>query len=151
MNWNKKTVKSAKNYFRVAEEALEENPTLKKIVLLNRIPRFDSMNMDPLQIKHQLSNLANHEYTKLHSKSQFRERIIIGKHNIENSAFSREQTYGKAGFGRFDGLHMVGKNGRTAFTNSLENILVDADIIKPKISNHPAGRNDDHPGCSQPT
>ena len=140
----KKAVDSARNYFSIAEETLKENPSLRKIVLLNRISRFDLLHKDPLQIKHQLSNLANLEYSKLHTRSSLKDKIIIGKHNIDNSIFNRDQMYGIPGAGKYDGIHMFGRKGKIAFTNSLLDILKSAEIIKTSDNttfHKSAGRN----------
>ena len=44
------------NMITAAQRILETNPSIEKILILERTPRFDTKNADPLQLKAKLSD-----------------------------------------------------------------------------------------------
>ena len=44
---------------KVAENALANHPNIKKVIIINHPPRFDTPNMDPMSLKSKLANYAN--------------------------------------------------------------------------------------------
>ena len=53
----KKAMKSSQNMFAIAERALETSPNLSKVILMEHPPRFDTPDVDPAGLKHDLRGL----------------------------------------------------------------------------------------------
>ena len=62
--WKKKVEESSTKLFNLAEESIKSNPGLK-VIIVERIPRFDPITKDPAQIKSQLSKHGNSVYHNL--------------------------------------------------------------------------------------
>ena len=52
-------VESSKKLFSLAEAALKFHPSLDKVILLKKPPRFDPISVDPMELKPQLSSMAD--------------------------------------------------------------------------------------------
>ena len=63
--FRQETIMPAKNIFSAAEEALKIQSTLKKVMILKLIPRYDPKTADPLTLKSALSLLFNNKLTEL--------------------------------------------------------------------------------------
>ena len=87
------TCLSAQNLFKAAENALHVQPTLKKVVIMKHIPRYDPQVSDPLSLKPALSQMFNNLLTELWMSSPLKDRIVIGSHDIECSGAIRESRY----------------------------------------------------------
>ena len=134
------TIKSAKNIFSLCENALATKATLKKIILMKQIPRYDRSDLDPLSIKQALSQIFNNTLTELWLSSPFKQKIFVGNHNIECSGGIRESRYRNIQTGAFDGVHLYGSSGRKAYTQSVLNIFKEAGIVEKDF---------DHKDCFQ--
>ena len=132
---------SAKNIFRVAENALSVSPSLSKVVLMKQIPRYDPAIVDPLCIKPALSQLFNNTITEQWMNSCHKDKIAIGSHNIECSGAIKEARYRETKTGRFDGIHLIGSSGRKFYTLSVLNIL--------RSSKLTSSDDDYHQSCAQ--
>ena len=108
---------------------------------MKQTPRYDPANVDPLSIKPALAELYNNTITEQWMDSQFKDRIIIGNHNIDCTGSIRESRYRVTKTGKFDGLHLWGNSGCKAYTNSVINILKFAQLTSPAY--------DDHQTCPQ--
>ncbi len=81
---HKQTVSiSTQNIFKVVEDAIDNHPTVDKVVLMER-----TFRSDPCSIKAQLSNYGNAEYDKLLAASKHKDKIVIGKHNKKGPCVS---------------------------------------------------------------
>ena len=105
--------------FKVAENSLESHTTLQKVVILNQIPRYDTKNADPLQIKAALSQIYNNKLKDLWMNSPLKSKIYVGSHTIDCSGGIREARYRCTQSGRYDGVHLYGPSGIKAYTNSV--------------------------------
>ena len=56
--WATKVEEDSANLFAIAENVVKEYPDLK-VIILKRLPRFDSYTVDPLRVKQNLSKFAN--------------------------------------------------------------------------------------------
>ena len=139
--FRQETVFSAKNVFAAAVNTLKVQPTLKKVVLIKQLPRYDPLHLDPLGLKPSLSLLFDNTLTNLWMESPLKERICIGNHNIECSGAIRESRYRHTKTGKYDGIHMYGSSGQKAFTLSVLNILQGAQVT--------SSEHDFHLSCSQ--
>ena len=45
--------------FKLAEESLEQNKDLKKVILVTSMPRYDPVEKDPFSIKEKLNKFGN--------------------------------------------------------------------------------------------
>ena len=50
--------------FSLAEDVVRKNPEMK-VIIVKRLPRFDSISSDPLSLKRQLSQFANKTYDQI--------------------------------------------------------------------------------------
>ena len=131
-----KSIESATNIFNAASEALSIQPSLKSVVIMKQIPRYDPFTVDPLALKTVLSQLFNNTLTNLWTESAFRHKIFIGTHNIECSGSIREARYRHTISGRYDGIHLYGSSGMKAYTQSVLNILKRAKVTSPEYDYH---------------
>ena len=60
---------------------------------MKQTPRYDPANVDHLSIKPALAELYNNTITKQWMDSQFKDKIIIGNHNIDCTGSIRESRY----------------------------------------------------------
>ena len=135
----KETIKQAsENIFKVAEDAIKKSPSLEKVIIFERIPRHDA---DQHGLKSELSKYGNQAYHKLWSKSIFKDKIVIGEHNLDFTGNLKEKIYGVH---NFDGIHMRGPLGFKFYTRSVLNIISKASLCKISIPEanilHPSGR-----------
>jgi hypothetical protein len=127
--FNGETVRSARNLFSVAENSLKTHPSLQQVVIMKHIPRYDTMQADPLQIKAALSQIFNTVLADLWIKSPHKNKIFVGSHNIECIGAIREARYKCTKSRKFDGVHLYGSTGMKAYTNSVMQILKCAGLI----------------------
>ena len=57
--FRQETINSAKHLFNAATNALKAKPSLRKVVIMKHIPRYDPSSVDPLSLKPALSLLFN--------------------------------------------------------------------------------------------
>ena len=142
--FKQETIISAENIFTAAEKALELQPSLKKVVVMKHIPRFDPISNDPLSLKTELSTLFNSTLTKSWINSKHKSNILIGEHKIECKGAKKEARYRQVGTGFFDGIHLLGRMGKVAYTDSVLDIVEVAGLAKSEktIAQHqPSHRN----------
>ena len=72
-----KTINSAHQLFSIVEASLREYPHLEKVILLKRAPRFDPNDINPMNLKPQLSSLANSVYFDLWCNSVFQRHDLL--------------------------------------------------------------------------
>ena len=81
--FQQEAVMSAQNIFNAGVNALAQQPSLKKVLIMKHIPRYDPKDVDPLGLKPSLSHLFNSTLSELWMKSPLKEKIFIGTHNLE--------------------------------------------------------------------
>lgn len=129
----KQTIRtSSQNIFKIAENALTEYPQLQKVIIMERIERFDLENSDPFRIKSQLSKLGNQEYQSLLNESKFKDKIIVQKNDLNFPGSTREKRFGSPQNIKFDGIHTTTSQGKSDLTQNLLNTLSQASILKYK-------------------
>ena len=126
--FKQETVRSAHNLFNAATNGLRMQPTLRKIVIMKQVPRYDPSNVDPLGLKPSLALLFNNTITGLWMDSPNKDKIFIGEHNVDCTGAIRESRYRHTKSGRYDGIHLYGSSGRKALTLSVLNILKAANV-----------------------
>ena len=116
--------------FAAAQNALNDNPKLKKVILLEHSPRYDMKDVDPLNLKPALANYANNTFAQLWLDSPQKDQIFIGQHNlatggsgiVHNDRFLDVRTM------KYDGVHFYGRFGRKSYTKSVKNIIQRASL-----------------------
>ena len=131
-----KVIKSSKALFSLAETALHEHSTLNKVIILKKPPRFDPTISDPMELKPQLSRLADTVLFELWCESRYKEKIFIGDHHIPHRLDDEHrEVFGHPDSNHYDGIHLRGPGGRRTFHRSILNILSSAGICPLKT--HP--------------
>ena len=123
-------IKSANKLFNIAEAALHDHPALRKVILMKRAPRYDPLEKDPLNLKPQLSSLADSISFGLWCESKFRDRIILGGQRIPRGREEHCDVFGVPGSNSFDGIHMRGPSGFSFLTENMQKVLSEANLIK---------------------
>ena len=91
--YRQEAVISANNLFQAAVNGLLSSPSLENFILMKQIPKYDRNEVDPLSLKPALSQLYNNTLTEEWMGSQFKDRIIIGFHNIKCSGAILQSRY----------------------------------------------------------
>ena len=112
---------ASKNMITAARNILLKNPNIKKVIILDRIPRFDPPTTDPNGLKPKLSERANEILREELYKSDMKDKIVIEKHFLPKQV--QQNLYGNPHHHSFDGIHLRGPDGRNHYTRSLCNIL----------------------------
>ena len=81
---------SCVNMFTCAENAAKENPNLKKVIIMEHAPRYDTKDIDPLSLKPALAKYANNVIMQLYLNSKLKNRITIGQHSLATSGYGSE-------------------------------------------------------------
>ena len=91
--YRQEAVISANNLFQAAVNGLLSSPSLENFILMKQIPKYDRNEVDLLSLKPALSQLYNNTLTEEWMGSQFKDRIIIGFHNIKCSGAILQSRY----------------------------------------------------------
>ena len=126
--FKQKTIVSAQNLFQAVTNAATKNPVLKKVVLMEQIPRHDRNTSNPPGLKPYLSSIFNETLHNLCDSEQ-NSRVIFGKHNLECHGAVLEARYRNIQSNKFDGIHLHGPSGMKAYTTSVLNILSSAQLV----------------------
>ena len=130
----------------VAQNALRLlHPEVQQVCLLEHKPRFDEKDVDPTGLKHKLAKFANHTYEQMLQTSPFSGKIVIGKHRLDCAGNKMSEVYGDSWTGSYDGVHMNGRHGKTAYTRSVLQIL--KDVLPSQSKNIPSSSY--HFSCPQ--
>ena len=78
-------IASSQNMFSLAEVSLEQNKSLRKVVIMEHLPRFDNLDVDPTSLKPNLVKLANATLSQLWLNSPIKHKISIGYHSLNSS------------------------------------------------------------------
>ena len=146
--YKQKAIVSSQNIFTVAKHALERHPNLEKIVILEHNPRFDVAVADPTGLKPKLAKFANAKLAQLVNSSVLKDKLVIGKHNLDCSGERINGMYTDNRNGRFDGVHLYGREGYRAFTSSLLNIIKSV-LPTPTKTASPSSTPFSHDTCPQ--
>ena len=134
--FRQEVVQSAKNLFSSAVNALKTKPSLKKVVIMKQIPRYDPLSVDPLSLKPVLSQLFNSTLTDLWMNCLHKDKIFIGNHNLDCTGAIKESRYRESRTGRYDGVHLIGNSGKISYTKSVLNILSMAGVTDQDYEFH---------------
>jgi hypothetical protein len=123
--------KSAVNMLKVAERALEENPPLEKLVLMEYPPRADSEHLA------KLSGYSNQVLRQLVDRSRWRAQIVVGSManlNYTNKDEMVDRFGPTNSHPRYDGVHLRGSKGTQLYTDSIiAGVRAAVDIVNKKL------------------
>ena len=104
---------------------------------MKRAPRYDPPDNDPLRLKPQLSSFADSVSFSSWCESSFRDKIVLGGHDLPNGDEQHNSVFGAPGNQDYDGLHFRGPAGRSFLTRSIA-ICKNLKRFKPlSLSNEP--------------
>ena len=129
-----------------AQNALLDNPTMKKVVILEHLPRFDAADVDPLGLKPIFANIANHTFHQLWLNSPLKDKIFLGSHRLDISEKTKDVMLRSSKNGRLDRVHYYGNAGQEALTENIQEILNEA---LPPVKNSNDNLQDSHLTCPQ--
>ena len=112
---------ASRNMVSAARTILMKNPNVRKVLILDRTPRFDTKSADPLHLKSKLSDYANRILREEREKIDVKAQVVIAPHSLPGQF--QENLYGHPDSHLFDGIHLLGKDGRNHYTRSVCNIL----------------------------
>ena len=139
-----KVIRSCKNMFEVAHRSLSKYPQMKNVTIMEHGPRFDEVEVDPEGIKPKLASFANSYFLQLWMESPHKNKIFVGQHTLSCNVEVRKLRYTDTRTGRHDGVHMYGRDGKAAYTQSVLNILLSSISSQPQPQ-----ENSDHLTCPQ--
>ena len=121
--YKQKVMTSCLNMFSVATNAVISHPEIKKVLIMEHAPRHDKPEVDPTGLKSTLAKFANSTLDQLWHSSDFKNKIVIGKHSLDVASKKTAAVYRDDWSGRFDGVHMYGRYGKKVYTSSVSKIL----------------------------
>ena len=113
----------SQNMMSVATSALDSNPQLQQVILMQAAPRYDD--------KEELNNYGNDMLHKAKKESQSinKNKVFVGVHNLEcTDAGMKASRYGDGSKGQVDMVHMRGSFGLVSYTRSVAQILAAAGL-----------------------
>ena len=108
--------------------------------------RFDMPDADPTGLKPVLARYANNTLSKLKDNSTLKHKIMVGRQSV----YRTRDLYRDEVTGRYDGLHMYGRQGYFAHTDSVLRVIqscLGQNITDNSSSSHP--RPSFHDNCPQ--
>ena len=139
--FKQETVLAAKNLFSAAVSALELQPSIQKIVIMNQTPRYDEAKSDPMALKPALAQLYNSTLVESWIECIVRDKIVLGVHNLDCIGGIREARYRDIKNRKYDGVHMYGPSGRKAYTISVLDIMKSAELLDNKDGQIKSGQD----------
>ena len=109
---NELAVKTALDTVSIVEKALEDSPSLEKIMIVELPPRADSTRLS------EHIEFCNFTLKGRVKNSKYHEQITIA--NLDNFYdYKYEDIFGFPSSRSYDGIHMMGRHGRHAYTDSI--------------------------------
>ena len=122
---NELTVKTALDTVSIVEKAIEDFPSLEKIVIVELPPRADSTRLS------ELTEFCNFTLRGKVQKSKYHKQITIA--NLDNLYdYTYEDIFGFPSSQKYDGIHMKGKHGRHAYTVSILQAIESAGLRRQR-------------------
>ena len=148
--WAAKVEDDSNNLFEVAENALKADPKMK-VIIVKRLPRYDSSAADPLGIKANLSQFANSVYDQLWFKKGGPINIHIVNFDLgcDDSRYLKDILFGKPGEKSYDGVHLRGFAASRHFTYRAVQAIRPVIISSRPVQTANFDRTDYHADCPQ--
>ena len=114
---------------------------------MNHVPRYDGKEVDPAGLKPNLAKFANNCMLELWLQSPLKNKILIGTHTLDCAGYLRSQRYTDERTGKYDGVHLYGKAGKEAYSESVLNNLLSSFQTQDKADGR--GNESFHKKCPQ--
>ena len=108
---------------------MDNYPSLRKVVIMKKTPRYDPSVTDPLNFKPQLSALSDSVIFSIWCDSKYKDKIIIGGQDVPHGDKQHQEVFGSPQDKEYDGIHMRGSAGKAFLTRSYQKVLVKAKLI----------------------
>ena len=120
-------LQSARNVVKTAEKALAAHPSLRKTVILEQLPRKDSIHF------FSLTHVYNSTLHQLVAASHHNSRLIVVGHPSLSPTTEAKTTaiFGNPASPRRDGIHFRGSEGARRHTDSVASALKSAGLALP--------------------
>ena len=112
---------ASQNMVSAARNIIINNPGIEKVLILDRVPRFDLPSADPNQLKSKLSEYGNKVFRDVLQNCDVKAKISVAFHSLPSQL--QQNLYGHPDRLGYDGIHLYGKDGRNHYTRSVCNIL----------------------------
>ena len=151
--WFAKVEEDSNHLFDLAEDALKNSSSLKRIILIKRLPRFDRSRDDIIGIKSQLSNYGNNCYDQQFIKRGRPDNIhIVELDGLDSQGYLRSIVYGEVNKENYDGIHLRGRHASRHFSyrviSAIKRIIkCSRNPINPRVNNE--RKADFHRTCPQ--
>ena len=114
--WTLKVKEDSTNLFNLAKSALKLQPNLK-VIIVKRLPRYDTKTQDPIYIKQSLSEFGNSVYDQLWLENGGPKNIkTVSFDNFESFGYLKDIYMGKTNDPHYDGIHLRGWAASRHFT-----------------------------------
>ena len=156
--WFNKIEENSAKLFDIAENALETNKNIQKVLIVKRFPRYDRSSDDILQMKSKLSEFGNVSYDQLWKRKGSPENIQIVNIDLQTSSSKHLKylIFGDPSMKNYDGIHLRGKGATRHFTyrtiNTLRKVIHPEKYEEPEIRSPKSTyvKNDvSHTNCPQ--
>ena len=110
------------NVLNIAKDSLNAHKELKKVIILDHPPRFDS------HLKSEMASIANTTIKEMIEGIKNELNIELGKHSLDCHGIGRtfDSRYRNSILKKMNGLHFYGPCGSKDYSESLVNILVNS-------------------------
>ena len=145
--WIKKVEKDSINLLNIAQDTLEKNRKLKKVIIFKRLPRHDRSSSDLMGIKSELSKIGNAVYDLELTKRGNPENILVLDLDLVGSKHFRDVVYGAPSSQNYDGIHLSGKSANLHFTYRVVKALKTKVFKLTKLRKQ--SQTENHANCPQ--
>ena len=115
--WRIKIAQSTLKIHNLAKWCLDNYPSLERVIIVKRLPRFDC------NIKSHLSVYGNNLLDEIWMANGADNRIVVAKQELECDDKSLLESYGHRNQYNFDGIHMRGRMAVQHMTRSFIKML----------------------------
>ena len=112
-SWKQQIHSASEATFNIAQQALNNNPSLKKVIIMKRIPRYDN------HVRSELTKYGNYIYDKLWREKGCPDNIVLGESNLDCFGDLRDLRYGRRDSQVCDYIHLRGKLGEAHWTGAV--------------------------------
>ena len=136
--------------FKIADELVKEDVNLE-VIIIERLPRFDTKKDDPLKVKKELSEFANTVYKQEWIMNGSPKRIHIAKVQLgcESLPHLQQIIYGKSESDTFNGIQLHGEGAVRHLTYRTKQAINTLNL-NCNLSNRKRNNADSHSKFSQP-
>ena len=141
--WFNKVEDDSRQLLEIAQNALDNNSKLEKVIILKRLPRYDRSSADLIGIKSELSKYSNAVYDLELTKMGNPENIVVLDLDLVGSGYFRDLLFGNQRDEKYDGIHLT-KSAEYQFTYRVIKALKTKVLVHNAPIRRPNGRHFKH-------